>query len=88
MATTPFTIWIDAEIKADLEQIAGHERRSASFMANLAIRNLVEERKAARELVDLGLDMVRMGATGLAEADVEAWLTDDDERPFPPPRSF
>ena len=87
MATTPFTTRIDAELKADLERIAGQERRSASYMANLAIRNLVEERKATRELVDLGLDMVRTGAPGVAEADVEAWLADDDERPFPSPRA-
>jgi predicted transcriptional regulator len=87
MPTTPFTTRIDVDLKAELERIADHERRSASYMANLAIRNLVEERKATRALIDLGLEMVREGASGAAEEDVEAWLADDDEAPFPSPRA-
>lgn len=87
MPTMPFTTRIDADLKAELERIAGHERRSASYMANLAIRNLVEERRATRELVALGLEMVREGMPGVREEEVDAWLADDDERPFPEPRS-
>lgn len=85
MPTTPFTTRIDADLKAELERIAGHERRSASYMANMAIRNLVEERRATRELVALGLEMVRLGTPGIREEDVDAWLADDEERPFPEP---
>lgn len=85
MPTTPFTTRIDIDLKAELERIAGHERRSASYMANLAIKNLVEERRATRELVALGLDMVRQDMPGIREEEVEAWLADDDERPFPEP---
>ena len=86
MPTTPFPTRIDADLKAELERIAVHERRSASHMANLAIRDLVEERRATRELVALGLEMVRQNRPGIPEEEVDSWLADDDERPFPAPR--
>jgi len=83
MPTTSFTTRIDADLKTDLEQIAQFEDRSASYMANLAIRNFVEERKATRELVDLGLEMVARGVPGIAPDAVHEWMLADDERPFP-----
>lgn len=83
MPTTSFTTRIDADLKADLEQIAQFEDRSASYMANLAIRNLVEERKATRELVDLGLEMVEHGMLGNDAEAVHKWMLADDEQPFP-----
>lgn len=87
MPTASFTTRIDAELKAELEQIARFEDRSASYMANQAIRNFVEERKATRELVEIGLEMVERGAPGIPEEDIDAWLAADDEQPFPKPRS-
>jgi len=54
-------------------------------MANLASRKLVEERTATRALVVLGLEMVRQSMSGIQEDEVDAWLADDDERPFPKP---
>ncbi len=86
MPTAPFTTRIDADLKAELEAIARHEERSASYMANLAIRNFVEERKATRDLVALGLEMVEHGVPGIREDAIEAWLTADEEQPFPAPR--
>ena len=83
MPTTSFTTRIDADLKAELEQIARYEDRSASYMANQAIRSFVEERKATRELVELGLEMVERGMPGIAPEAVHAWLLADDEQPFP-----
>ena len=86
MSGASLTTRIDPDLKAELEQIARHERRSASFMANQAIRNLVEERRATRELVETGLALVAMGAPAIAPEDVHAWLASDDEI-FPEGRS-
>lgn len=81
--TTSLTTRIDSELKAELEQIAKHEDRSASYMANLAIRNLVEERKATRELVELGLEMVKQGMPGIEPKAVHEWMMSDEDKPFP-----
>lgn len=79
MSTASLTTRIDPELKAELEEIARFERRSASFMANQAIRNLVEERHATRALIDTGLALVDMEAPSIASKDVHAWLASDDE---------
>lgn len=87
MPTTSFTTRIDTDLKAELEEIARMENRSASFMANQAIKSLVEERKATRELIDLGLEMVEAGAPTIAPDDIHAWLLAEDENaPFPEAR--
>ncbi|RMC29909.1 CopG family ribbon-helix-helix protein [Paracoccus alkanivorans] len=85
MATTSFTTRIDAELKAQLDQIARFEDRSASYMANQAIRAFVEERQATRQLVDTGLTLVEREAPSLASSAVHDWLTAEDDRPFPTP---
>jgi predicted transcriptional regulator len=87
MPTTSFTTRIDTDLKAELEEIARMENRSASFMANQAIRSLVEERKATRELIEVGLEMVEAGAPTIAPDDIHAWLLAEDENaPFPEAR--
>ena len=87
MPTTPFTTRIDTDLKAELEEIARIENRSTSFMANQAIKSLVEERKATRELIELGLEMVEAGAPTIAADDIHAWLLAEDENaPFPEAR--
>lgn len=85
MPTTPFTARIDQDLKAELEQIARFERRSAGFIASQAIRNLVEERKATRELVDTGLKLVEMGAPALSPDVLHSWIEGDDDSAFPRP---
>lgn len=87
MATTSLTTRIDTQLKAELEEIARFEDRSASYMTIQAIRALVEERKATRELVELGLAMVEQGASSIPAAAVHEWfLADDDTAPFPTAR--
>lgn len=90
MPTASFTTRIDADLKAELEQIAQYEDRSASYMANQAIRNFVEERRATRELVELGLEMVDRGVSGIPAQDIHDWMLAEDDQPFPsavPPKS-
>lgn len=87
MPTTSFTTRIDTDLKADLEEIARMENRSASFMANQAIKSLVEERKATRALIELGLEMVQTGGPTIPSKDVHDWLLAEDENaPFPQAR--
>lgn len=86
MTITSFTTRIDSELKADLEQIARFDDRSASYVANQAIKALVDERKATRELVELGLALVEQGAPSIPAADIHDWFMADDERPFPAAR--
>ena len=83
MPTAMFTTRLDAELKAEIERIARAEDRSASWVANQAIRAFVEERRAVRDLVDVGLEMVERGAPGAAPEAVHAWMLAEDDRPFP-----
>jgi predicted transcriptional regulator len=82
MATTTFTTRIDIDLKQRLEQLAVREKRSASYVANLAIQNLVEEREATRELVLVGLDLAKQGHS-IPEEDIDSWLRAPAEAPFP-----
>ncbi|TCS59738.1 hypothetical protein EDD52_11941 [Primorskyibacter sedentarius] len=83
MATTSFTTRIDSELKMQLDRIARFEDRSASYVANQAIRAYVEERLATRNLIETGLALVEQGAPTLAPNAVHDWLKADDDRPFP-----
>jgi predicted transcriptional regulator len=87
MATTLFSHRIDAKLKSELEQIAKFEDRSASYLANQAIKTMVEERKVTRELIDIGLEMVEMEAPAIPSEDIHNWLLADDDAPYPEARS-
>ena len=83
MPTSVFTTRLDTEVKAELEQIARFEDRSASYLANQAITALVEERRATRELVATGLAMIEQGVPGIEPDAVHDWLLSEDDQPFP-----
>ena len=85
MPTTTFTTRIDQDLKARLERIAKYDNRSASYVANEAIKHVVEEREATHELVNVGLAMIDKGVGFTSEAAVDAWLQADDDAPFPEP---
>jgi predicted transcriptional regulator len=72
---------MDPDLKAELERIARFDDRSASCVANLAIRAFVEERQATRELVREGLRQVEGGAPSVPADEVRDWLLADDDRP-------
>jgi predicted transcriptional regulator len=74
---------MDPELRAELERIARFDDRSASYVANLAIRAFVEERQATRELLHEGLRQVEVGAASIAPEEVRDWLLAEDDRPFP-----
>ena len=83
MGMTSLTTRIDSELKAQLQEIARYEDRSASYLANQAIRALVEERQATRELVETGLALIEQGAPSVSPGAVHNWFMADDDRPFP-----
>jgi predicted transcriptional regulator len=82
MTTTTFTTRIDLDLKKRLEQLALRDKRSASYVANLAIQNMVEEREATRELVFVGLELAKAGQS-ISEQDVDTWLRNPEETAFP-----
>ncbi len=83
MATIPFTARIEKSLKAELDQIALYERRSAGFIANQAIRNFVEERMATREIIVTGLALIDAQVPGIASEQVHDWFMADEDAPFP-----
>jgi len=83
MASASFTHRMDPELRAEIEKIARFEDRSASWVANLAIRGFVDERQATRELACEGLRQVAAGAPSIPSEEVRDWLLADDDRPFP-----
>ncbi len=87
MPTSTFTTRIDNDLKARLQKIAQYDRRSASFMANQAIENLVEEREATRELVQTGLKLVDKGVS-ISEEAIQTWMNGPSDAPFPKPDTF
>ncbi|NRA85894.1 MAG: hypothetical protein HRU28_00580 [Rhizobiales bacterium] len=87
MPTTTFTTRIDTELKTRLEKIARFDDRSASYMANRAIQNMVEEREATRDLVQTGLELVERGVS-VSEAAVDKWMRGSEDAPFPEPDTF
>jgi predicted transcriptional regulator len=82
MATTTFTTRIDLGLKKRLEQLAVRDKRSASFVANLAIQNMVEEREATRDLVLVGLELAKAGHS-ISEEDIDSWLRNPEDTAFP-----
>jgi predicted transcriptional regulator len=78
---------MDPELRAELERIARFDDRSASYVANLAIRAFVDERQATRELVREGLRQIEAGAPAASPDEVRDWLLAEDDRPFPKGRT-
>jgi len=85
MPTTSFTTRLDTDLKQSLERIAKFDDRSASWVANRAIRSFVEEREATRQLVETGLELVSQEAEGIAPSVVHQWLKTDGQAEFPKP---
>ena len=65
MAFVSFTHGIDPELRAEIEKTARFEDRSASWVANLAIRGFVDERQTTRDLMREGLRQVAEGAPSM-----------------------
>ncbi len=87
MPTSTFTTRMDVDLKERLQKVARFERRSASFIANQAIENLVEEREATRALVETGLMLADKGVSISSEA-IHAWMSGPEDAAFPEPDTF
>jgi len=85
MSSTSFTTRIDADLKSRLEKIARLEDRSASYIANQAIRALVEDREYTHELIHIGLEQIDAGKS-ISEEEMDEWAESwakGEDRPFP-----
>lgn len=87
MATTIFTTRIDLGLKERLQKIAELDQRSASYMANKAIEQMVEEREAMRSYIETGVMLADKGI-GISEQAMDAWMEGPIDAPFPEPDSF
>lgn len=85
MSKTVFTTRMDEDLKARLERVAKYENRSASFMANQAIKALVEEREQTHALVNVGLQLIERGDGMISSEAVDDWLRAGDDERFPAP---
>ncbi|MBO3761113.1 hypothetical protein [Ciceribacter sp. L1K22] len=83
MAKVSLTTRIEEDLNDALAEIARFDNLSPSDLAGQAIRNLVEERQAMRDLVELGLALVDAGKDGAEPEAVHDWLLADEDRPFP-----
>jgi predicted transcriptional regulator len=83
MPIASLTTRIDLDLKTELEQIARYEKRSASFLTIQAITNLVDERRATRELIETGLDLVKSGVSGVSSEQIHEWFMAEEDTPFP-----
>ncbi|KQW29062.1 hypothetical protein ASE36_11345 [Rhizobium sp. Root274] len=77
------TTEIDASLNQALEEIARFDNRSPGDLADQAIRNLVEERVATRELLHHGLSLIDSGdVKAIDSAEIHDWLlSNEDEFP-------
>lgn len=83
--SSSFTTRIDAELKSRLERIARFEERSASYIANQAIRALVEDREYTHQLIQIGLEQIEAGRS-ISEREMDEWVegwAEGENRPFP-----
>ncbi len=85
MATVPFSMRLDEDVKARLEKQAQREDRSAGFLAQLAIQNLLEEREHFYEQMDLAIAEADKGVFISGEA-MHRWMESlETENELPPP---
>ncbi len=90
MPTVPFSIRIDADIKAQLEDEAKTLDRSASYVATKAIEGFLKSRQRKRVAIDRALKEAEKGVFVSQEAVtvwVDSWGT-DNELPKPEPDIF
>lgn len=85
MATVPFTLRLDAELKKSLEEEALQDDRSASYLATKAIESMLAGRREKRRLIEEALVEAEKGEFVSREA-VHEWMDSwgtDCELPAP-----
>ncbi|MCP5071995.1 MAG: ribbon-helix-helix protein, CopG family [Rhodobacteraceae bacterium] len=90
MASVPFSVRLDEDLKASLEAEAKREDITASQLATRAIRKMLEDRAAYKRMLDEAVAEADKGVFISSEAVmawVESWGT-DNELPRPEPDVF
>ena len=86
MATVPFSVRLDEDVKARLDKEAVFEKRSSSYLAQVAIDEFLDAKEYKRECIREALAEAEKGVFISEEAVtkwVEAWGTDHE---LPPPK--
>jgi predicted transcriptional regulator len=87
MATVPFTMRLEEDLKTNLEAEAMREDRSAAYLATRAIRMMLDAKAAKRRLIEDAMTEADKG-TFVSEEKMNAWfqsLGTDTELPEPEP---
>lgn len=90
MATTPFSLRLDTEIKTRLEKEAEFEDRSAGYIVQKAVEDYLESKEYFREQMRQAIAEADKGVFISEEAMhhwIESWDT-DNELPPPEPDIF
>ena len=90
MPTTPFSIRLDTEVKAKLEQEARLEDRSAGYIAQKAIEDYLDAKAYKRECLREAIAEADKGVF-ISEEAMDAWIESwgtENELPMPEPDIF
>ena len=90
MATTPFSLRLDAKMKKRLEREAKEEKRSAGFIVQEALASYLDGKDYERQIVKEAFAEADEGIFISGEK-VHAWMDSlgtDQELPFPEPDIF
>jgi predicted transcriptional regulator len=86
MATTPFSIRLDAKLKSRLEKEAKKSKRTAGFIANHAIRSYFEGLDQFNKEMDDAFKEADKGIF-ISEESMNAWISSwGTENELPPPQ--
>ena len=86
MATVPFSIRLDENLKTQLEEQAVVEERSASFLASKAIKAMLDAKAAKREAIERALEEADKGIFVSQDA-MHRWMDSwGSENELPPPK--
>jgi predicted transcriptional regulator len=87
MVTVPFSLRIDPSIKSQLEKEAKRHDRSASYLANKAIKNFSQAKESKRIAIKEAVEEADKGIF-VSEKSVDAWVDswgNKNELPTPEP---
>ena len=90
MATIPFSLRLDSELKAQLDIEAQEHDRSASYIATKAIKSYLQARKYKRNAIDESVKRADKGVF-VSQEKVSEWMDSwgtDNELPKPTPDIF
>ena len=85
MATTPFSVRIDDEIRVQLKREAKHLNRSEPFVATTAIKKYLESCTQKRDAIDLAVAQAEQGSF-ISSEKINGWVDSwgsENEQPLP-----